>query len=231
MITVRRSADRGAADHGWLQSRHTFSFADYRDPAHMGFRSLRVINEDVVAVGTGFGAHPHRDMEILTFVLRGALRHRDSMGNEGTIRAGEVQAMSAGTGVVHSEHSDGSEPVHFLQIWIRPDRHGATPRYAQRALDRDAMHNRLALVAGPDGSGAPLAIRQDATLLATDLDRGSVVEHALAKGRGAWIQVTSGRIRIGDLELSAGDGAAVEGEATVSLLAIEPAQALVFDLR
>lgn len=230
MITVRRSADRGAADHGWLQSRHTFSFADYRDPAHMGFRSLRVINEDVVAPGTGFGAHPHRDMEILTFVLRGALRHRDSMGNEGTIRAGEVQAMSAGSGVVHSEHSDGSEPVHFLQIWIRPDRVGAAPRYAQRAIDRGATHNRLALVAGPDGSGAPIGIRQDASMLVADLDRGSVVRHGLGSGRGAWVQVTSGTIRIGEHELTQGDGAALEGEHAVTLEALAPAQALLFDL-
>ena len=230
MIRPRPSNERGHADHGWLVSHHTFSFADYHDPAHMGFRSLRVINEDYVAAGTGFGTHPHRDMEILTWVLEGEVSHQDSMGNATVIRAGEVQVMSAGTGVMHSEHNRGKQRAHFLQIWIRPERHGLTPGYSQRPVDLAAAKNRLQLVAGRPGTGAAVAIHQDARLYAAELDPGASVEHALAPGRGAWVQVARGEVRLGDLVLREGDGAAIEGEAKVALRAERPAQVLVFDL-
>lgn len=230
MIRPRPSNERGHADHGWLVSHHTFSFADYRDPAHMGFRSLRVINEDFVAAGTGFGTHPHRDMEILTWVLEGEVTHQDSMGNQTVIRRGEVQVMSAGTGVMHSEHNLGREAAHFLQIWIRPERHGLTPSYSQEPVDLGTARNRLHLVAGRPGSGAAVTIHQDAKLYAADLDKGAEVAHALASGRGAWVQVTRGEVRLGDLVLRAGDGAAIEDETSLALTAAMPSQVLVFDL-
>jgi redox-sensitive bicupin YhaK (pirin superfamily) len=234
MIRLRPAAERGTFDHGWLQTAHTFSFADYRDPAHMGFRSLRVINEDHIAAGQGFGTHPHRDMEILTWVLSGALAHEDSMGNGTTIRPGEVQVMSAGTGILHSEHNAADGPTHLLQIWILPDRRGIAPRYDQRAVDTTAMRDRLLSIAGPEGSGALVAIHQDARVLATELQARGSVEHALGKGRGAWVQVARGAVTLGagngDLGLRAGDGAAVEGESRLRLVATEPSQVLVFDL-
>ncbi len=230
MIRHRPAAERGTFDHGWLQTAHSFSFADYHDPAHMGFRSLRVLNEDHIAPGKGFGMHPHRDMEILTWVLSGALGHQDSIGNASSIHPGEVQVMSAGTGILHSEHNASPGATHLLQIWILPDRRGLPPRYDQRPVAATDLHNRLLLIAGPPGSGATVVIHQDARILATSLDAGSQVEHALASGRGAWIQVASGRVRLGALQLGPGDGAAVEHEPVVRLQAIEPAAVLVFDL-
>lgn len=231
MITPRNDDTRGKQDHGWLQTAHTFSFADYHDEAHMGFRTLRVLNEDVVAAQTGFGMHPHRDMEILTWILSGTLTHEDSMGNGTTIRAGEVQVMSAGTGILHSEHNHGTEATHLLQIWIRPDRHGITPRYDQRTVDRAAMRDRLVEIAGPVGSSALVHIHQDAHILAADLAAGAVVEHALRPSRGAYLQVTKGSVRLGGHLLRAGSGAAIEGESAVRIEGQEEAQVLLFDLR
>jgi redox-sensitive bicupin YhaK (pirin superfamily) len=231
VIRHRPAAARGTFDHGWLQTAHTFSFANYRDPAHMGFRSLRVVNEDHIQQGQGFGMHPHRDMEIMTWVLSGALAHEDSMGNGTTIRPGEVQIMSAGTGILHSEHNAHSGPTHLLQIWLLPDRRGLPPRYAQRALAPAELQNRLLPIAAPPGQEAAVVVHQDALVLATELDPGHAVEHRLKRGRGAWVQVARGSVRLGDLALQQGDGAALEGEDAVRLRAgAEAAQVLVFDL-
>ena len=231
MISIRRSAERGHFNHGWLDTCHTFSFADYHDPRHMGFRSLRVINEDRVAAGQGFGRHPHRDMEILTYVLAGALEHRDSMGNHGVIRRGEVQYMAAGSGVEHSElNPSPAEPVHLMQIWIRPDRRGVAPRYEQRQFPSLARAGELTLLASPDGRSGSITIHQDALLLAATLLAGQTVRHALATGRGAWVQVLRGEITLNGVQLAAGDGAAVEGEPELTLSAAAEAELLLFDL-
>ncbi len=233
MITLRKAADRGNFDHGWLKSAHTFSFADYHDPAHMHFRALRVINEDTVAGGTGFGTHPHRDMEILTWVLSGTLRHEDSMGHQEDLRPGEVQVMSAGTGVQHSEvNPHPTEPVHLLQIWILPKARGSAPRYAQRTVDRATMRGRLVPIAAPPGEPAAVEIHQDVRILVGELSLGQTVSHPLQPGRSAWVQVARGSLRCGDQVLQAGDGAALEGESAVVLAGVDhqPAEVLVFDL-
>jgi redox-sensitive bicupin YhaK (pirin superfamily) len=231
-VAVRRSEQRGHADHGWLRTFHTFSFADYHDPEHVQFRALRVLNEDHVAPGTGFGMHPHRDMEILTWVLAGALRHEDSMGNGAVIRPGEVQIMSAGTGVLHSEHNASeTEPVHLLQIWILPDRRGLPPRYDQRAVDPASMRDRLLTIAAPPGEPATVVIHQDVRIHATELGPGKAVELPLARGRHAWVQVARGGLTLAGIDLRAGDGAAVTGEAQLRLTAgAAGVHALVFDL-
>jgi redox-sensitive bicupin YhaK (pirin superfamily) len=233
MIRIRPAAERGAFDHGWLQSAHTFSFADYHDPAHTHFRALRVINEDVVAPGTGFPMHPHRDMEILTWVLEGSLRHEDSMGHVEVLRPGEVQVMSAGTGVLHSEvNPDGKLPVHLLQIWLFPDRKGLPPRYAQRAVDRTAMRGKLLTIAAPPGQAAVVDLHQDARIHATELLAGERTALPLGRGRGAWVQVARGELLCCGHRLRAGDGAAIEREPEVVLEGASPtpAEALVFDL-
>ncbi|MCC7064742.1 MAG: pirin family protein [Planctomycetes bacterium] len=233
MITVRKANDRGHADHGWLQSAHTFSFADYYDPAHTHFRALRVINEDHVAGGTGFGTHPHRDMEILTWILDGALQHEDSMGHTEILRPGEVQVMSAGTGVQHSEKNpDPQRPVHLLQIWIFPNQKNLKPRYAQQKVDRETMRGRLVPIAAPPGEPAVVEIHQDARIYATELSKGQRVTLDLAPGRGAWVQVARGSVRCGTETLQPGDGAAIESIAQVELEGIgtAPAELLVFDL-
>jgi redox-sensitive bicupin YhaK (pirin superfamily) len=231
MLTVRRSKDRGHARHGWLESRHTFSFADYHDPHHMGFRDLRVINEDRVAPGEGFGKHSHRDMEIVSYVIEGALAHADSLGNGSTIRPGDVQRMSAGTGVTHSEHNpSGSEPVHFLQIWILPDREGVPPSYEERHFGREERSGRLRLVASPDGREGSVRLHQDVTMYAALLAPGEAAKHALAPGRHAWVQVVRGAITANGTALEAGDGAAVSGEPSLELAAREHAEVLLFDL-
>lgn len=237
MITLRPSAERGHFDHGWLDTRHTFSFAGYQDAAHMGFRHLRVINEDVVQPDHGFGTHPHRDMEIVTYVLEGALEHRDSMGNTGVIGAGEVQRMTAGTGITHSEYNaSGSEPVHLMQIWITPAEIGLTPSYEQHALlDPGAGSGapaaaRLQLVASPDAEDGSLLIHQDVRLHAVTLDAGGRVQISLEPGRHAWLQVIRGRLTLNGLHLSVGDGAAVSDETTLDLQASSAAHALLFDL-
>jgi quercetin 2,3-dioxygenase len=231
MLTIRRAEQRGHANHGWLDSHHSFSFADYYDPAHMGFRGLRVINEDRVAPGRGFGAHPHRDMEIISYVLDGALEHRDSMGNGSIIRAGEIQRMSAGTGVRHSEfNASKHEPVHFLQIWIIPARRGLEPSYEQKLVPEAERAGTLRLVVDPEGRDGAVKINADARLYATLLDAGERVEHVVAAGRHAWIQVARGVIDVAGETLRAGEGAAVSGLAELVLTAIEPAEVLVFDL-
>jgi redox-sensitive bicupin YhaK (pirin superfamily) len=233
MITVRKSEDRGHVDHGWLDTRHTFSFADYHDDAHMGFRALRVINEDRVAPGEGFGTHGHRDMEIVSYVLEGALAHRDSTGGAGVLRPGEVQRMSAGTGVTHSEFNGSrAEPVHFLQIWILPDRPGHRPSYEQTLFPEAERKGKLRLVASPDAAGGSLTLHQDARVYATILGKGEAVRHALAPGRHAWVQVARGEMSVNGRMLRAGDGAALSEEAEVALEGAGPSggEALVFDL-
>jgi redox-sensitive bicupin YhaK (pirin superfamily) len=230
MITIRPSAERGYFDHGWLQTRHTFSFAAYHDPDHMGFRALRVINEDIVQAERGFGTHPHRDMEIITYVLEGALEHRDSMDNRSVIPPGEVQRMTAGTGVTHSEYNASKvEPVHLLQIWILPDRVGLTPSYEQRPLAA-AGEQGLILVASPDGADGSLRVHQDVRLWAARLTGSSQVELSLAPGRYAWVQLVSGSLTLNGSPLEAGDGAALADEDTMVLAAENDGQALVFDL-
>src|SRR5262245_35646161 len=239
MMRVRRGGERGATELGWLDSRHTFSFGDYYDPANMGFRSLRVINEDRVAPRGGFPTHPHRDMEILTYVISGGLQHRDSMGNGSIIRPGEIQRMSAGTGIHHSEvNPSKSDPVHFLQIWIVPDRRGLTPGYEQKSFGDEQRRGRLLLVAAPERNGGrdgAVAIHQDASLYASFLDAGATVSHELAPGRHAWLQVVKGGLAVGGQELEAGDGAAIEAEPSgaqtpITIAARQEAELLLFDL-
>ncbi|HUM14079.1 MAG TPA: pirin family protein [Candidatus Nitrosotalea sp.] len=231
MIVKRPAAERGHFDHGWLDTSHTFSFADYHDPAHMGFRSLRVINEDRVAAGQGFGAHSHRDMEIVTYVLEGALEHADSMGNRSVIVPGDVQRMSAGTGVTHSEFNGRRDaPVHFLQIWLLPDRRGIAPGYEQKAIPEKEERGALRLVASRDGRESSVTIHQDVDLYASRLEPGERVKHALADGRHAWLQVVRGRIELNGTTLGAGDGAAVSRESALEMAALEPAHFLLFDL-
>jgi len=232
MIQVRKSQEQGHANHGWLDTYHTFSFDTYHDPAFMGFRNLRVINEDRVSGGQGFGMHPHRDMEIITYVLEGALEHRDSMGNQGVIKPGEVQHMSAGTGVQHSEYNASeSEPVHLLQIWILPDRQGIKPEYEQQPLDREAARGKFVQVAGPQGDGGALTIHQDAKLYATVLDNGETAQHRFGKGRYGWVQVARGAVNLNGTMLRAGDGAAVANEPEITLTGADgQGEALLFDL-
>jgi len=230
MITLRRANERGHANHGWLDTYHTFSFADYHDPRWMGFRSLRVINDDLVMPGEGFGMHPHRDMEIITYILSGALEHRDSMGNGRVIRAGEVQYMAAGTGVQHSEFNPSKdEAVHLLQIWIVPDQRGVTPRYAERSLAQ-AAPGSLHLVASKAGRDGSIAIHQDADLWLGRLDAGDRTTHRLAPGRHAWIHVAEGAATVNGQVLDAGDAAAVSEETELELVATKAAQVLLFDL-
>lgn len=233
MIAVRRSGERGHFDHGWLDTFHTFSFADYLDERHMGFRALRVINEDRVGPGQGFGTHGHRDMEILTYVLEGEVAHRDSTGGKGTIVPGEVQRMSAGTGVTHSEfNASKDDPLHLLQIWILPDRRGHAPTYEQKAFPDEERRGRLRLVASPDGAAGSLTIHQDARVYASLLGKGESLEHSLGPGRGAWIQVARGEVEVGGQSLLAGDGASVEGQERLSIAGRGDglAELLLFDL-
>jgi quercetin 2,3-dioxygenase len=233
MITLRKAEDRGHADHGWLDSWHTFSFADYHDRDQMGWGALRVINEDVVEPGQGFGMHGHRDMEIVTYLLRGSLEHRDSMGNGAVIRPGEVQRMSAGRGVMHSEFNPSeTEPVHLLQIWIEPRIRGVQPSYEQKFFAVEGRAGRLQLLASPDGREGSMALNQDACVFSAVLRQGETVEHALAPGRLAYVQVVGGRIRLGETVLGAGDGAKIAGETTLALRAegTEPSEFLLFDL-
>lgn len=233
MLTHRPAAARGTTRIGWLDSKHSFSFGGYYDPGHMGFSDLRVINEDVVVPGAGFGEHPHRDMEIISIVLEGGLAHRDSMGHGDVIRPGDVQVMSAGTGVTHSEFNDSeAEPVHFLQIWIQPDAAGRAPRYDQKSFDPAGRDGRLQLVASPDGAGGSLTIGQDARVHLADLDQGQSVDHAIAKGRRAWVQVASGAVKIDGRTFAAGDGVAIEKVDRVSVEGAENgAKIVLFDLR
>jgi redox-sensitive bicupin YhaK (pirin superfamily) len=231
VIHVRKSAERGVGRHGWLTTFHTFSFANYDDPRFMGFRDLRVINEDTVAPGRGFGSHHHDNMEIVSIVMEGALAHRDSTGGEGVLRRGEVQRMSAGTGVVHSEFNGSeTEPVHFFQIWILPEREGITPGYEQKLFPEEERRNRLRLVVGPGGPDGALNIHQDVRLYSAILDQGARVEHELGKGRGAWIQAARGSVSVNGVTLNQGDGAAVEEERALAIVANDGAEVLLFDL-
>jgi quercetin 2,3-dioxygenase len=231
-LIIRRAADRGHADHGWLDSYHTFSFADYHDPSQMGFRNLRVINEDRVQPGKGFGTHGHRDMEIVSYVLEGALAHKDSMGTGSTIVPGDVQRMSAGTGVTHSEfNASRDEPVHFLQIWILPDRAGHAPGYEQKRFDADRKRGQLCLVASPDGAHDSVTLHADVRLYATLLDAGSSVSHTVRPGRHAWIQVAKGAVDAAGVALEAGDGASTSDTGEIVVRGGQGGgQVLVFDL-
>jgi redox-sensitive bicupin YhaK (pirin superfamily) len=233
MITIRRSEERGHADHGWLDSRHTFSFANYHDPKHMGFRSLRVINEDRVAPGKGFGAHGHRDMEILSYVLEGKLAHKDSMGHREELGPNEIQKMSAGSGIMHSEfNGSATDPVHFLQIWIEPQSKGLTPSYEQLQLDPVGKRDRLMLLAGPERVDGATQINQDARVFVTEVTPGRSVSHPLGKGRHAWVQVVRGSAKVNDAALATGDAATLskEPELTITGEGSEPSEILVFDL-
>jgi redox-sensitive bicupin YhaK (pirin superfamily) len=230
-LVVRPAAARGRTQTDWLDSRHTFSFGEYHDPAHMGFGALRVINDDRVAPGKGFATHGHRDMEIVTYVLEGALEHKDSLGTGSVIRPGEVQIMSAGTGIQHSEFNHSPvEPVHLLQIWIVPDRRGLPPRDDQRAFDPAELAGKLRRVVSPDGDGGAIVIHQDASMHAARLAPADVVQHALAPGREAWLQVARGAVTANGAPLGPGDGAAVTGERTITVRATEAAEILLFDL-
>jgi len=230
MIQVRPARERGHFNHGWLDTWHTFSFADYVDPDHRGFRALRVINEDFVAPGMGFGMHPHRDMEIVTVVLEGQLQHKDSLGHGAVIRPGEVQRISAGTGVLHSEFNpSATEPVHLYQIWLRPDRPGHEPRYEQRDFP-PAAPGTLAAVVSPTGAGGTLGIHQDAWLYRGTLEPGQSVSYELRPGRHAWLQTARGALTVNGVPLRAGDGAAVSDETRLALDADAPSEVLLFDL-
>jgi redox-sensitive bicupin YhaK (pirin superfamily) len=231
MIRIRKSHERGHADHGWLDTYHTFSFADYYDPAHMGFRALRVINEDRVQPGQGFGAHGHKDMEIVTLVLEGALEHRDSLGNGSVLRPGELQRMTAGTGVRHSEFNPSDrEGVHFYQIWLLPGRAGLEPGYEQRVFAEQEKRGRWRLVASPDGRDGSLTIHQDASLYLSELEDGQELTHQPRPGRHSWLQVLRGNVELNGRPLSAGDGAAFSDEPALTVKADGPSEVLLFDL-
>ena len=231
MISIRRSNERGGGDYGWLNTRHSFSFDRYYDPRFMGFRSLRVINEDFVAPGEGFPTHPHRDMEIITYVLEGALEHKDSLGTGSVILPGDGQRMSAGTGIRHSEFNHSNqEQVHLLQIWIMPDRQGHQPGYEQKSFPAEEKQGKLRLIASPDGASGSVTIHQDAKLYVSLLGRGDEVQHQLASGRHAWLQVAKGSIELNGQKLGQGDGAAVSDEQEISIKGVDKAEVLLFDL-
>ena len=230
MITLRKANERGHAEHGWLDSYHTFSFSDYYDPQWMGFRSLCVINDDLVLPHAGFGMHPHRDMEIITYILSGQLAHKDSMGNGRVIKPGEFQYMSAGTGVLHSEQNpSGTEAVHLLQIWIQPDSNGVKPRYAEKVMS-DAKPGAFHLVTSKTGRNDSIAIHQDADLYLGRLDAEQDLKHSLGPGRHAWLHVAEGEITLNGQTLTAGDAAAISNERALALHGTKPSQVLLFDL-
>ena len=230
-LIIRRSGERGHADHGWLNSYHSFSFANYHDPAHMGFRTLRVINDDRVEPGMGFGTHPHRDMEIFSYVLEGALEHKDSMGNGRVLRPGQIQLMSAGSGVTHSEFNPSkSAPLHFLQIWIQPRERGLTPGYTEWHPTAETAAAAKVLVISPDGRDGSATIRQDADIYRIRLLPGQSVTHDLQPGHGAWLQVAEGALTVNGVPLATGDGAATEVPGVLTLTASQVTEALLFDL-
>jgi quercetin 2,3-dioxygenase len=232
MITIRPAQDRGTANFGWLDSRHTFSFGEYYDPNNMGFGNLRVINEDKVTPGQGFATHGHRDMEIISYVLEGALEHKDSIGTGSVIRPGDVQRMSAGTGIRHSEYNASkTDPVHFLQIWILPEQHGIAPGYEQKTFAEAEKRSNLKLVGSRDGRDGSITIHQDVDFYAAALQDGDFVSHSLAAGRVAWLQVARGSVQLNDQTLSAGDGAAISQESLITLRgADKTAEALLFEM-
>lgn len=230
-LNIRRADERGHADHGWLQSHHTFSFADYYDPAHVGFRSLRVINDDRVAPGQGFATHPHRDMEIFSYVLEGALEHRDSLGNRRVLKPGEIQLMSAGRGVTHSEFNPSrTETLHLLQVWILPRERGLTPGYTEWHPRPEHTDAPKALVISPDGREDSATIHQNAEVYRIRLQPGQTVKHEIKAGRGVWLQIAKGALTLNGVTLATGDGASRENPGTLTLVAIEPTEALLFDL-
>jgi quercetin 2,3-dioxygenase len=230
-LNIRRANERGLADHGWLKSHHTFSFADYYDPAQMGFRTLRVINDDRVAPGQGFGAHPHRDMEIFSYVLEGGLAHKDSLGNGRVLRPGQIQLMSAGRGVTHREFNPSdSEPLHFLQIWIQPRERGLTPGYTEWHPKAEHADAAKVLVISPDGREGSATIHQDADVYRIRLQPGQTVTHEVKPGRGAWLQIAEGALALNGVALETGDGASTEEPGTLTLTATQPTEALLFDL-
>lgn len=231
MVTVRRAEERGRTRLGWLDSYHTFSFGGYYDPQHEGFRSLRVINDDIIAPGGGFGTHPHRDMEILTWVLEGGLAHRDSTGTEAVLKPGMIQRMSAGSGITHSEYNaSGAEPLHLLQIWLFPERQGLEPSYEEKFFPVEERTGRLRVVAAPGGPDGAVNIHQDAALLVGTLGAGDAVQHPLAPGRHAWVHVARGSVTVNGEALQAGDAASLTDEAAVELSQADGAEVLVFDL-
>lgn len=231
MIQIRRANERGHFNHGWLDTYHTFSFGEYYDPAHVHFRALRVMNEDRVQPGQGFGMHPHRDMEIVTYVLEGALTHRDSLGTGSVIRPGELQRMTAGTGILHSEFNDSpSEPVHLYQIWLLPEQRGLAPSYEQKVFDPEERQGVLRLVASPDGEDGSLTIRQDARLYLGTLGYRDGIAHDIAPHRHSWFQVLRGEVRLNGQTLAAGDGAALSEEPIVAIEADQLAEVMLFDL-
>lgn len=235
MFQLRKSDERGLANHGWLKSRHTFSFADYHDPKHMGFRSLRVINEDRIASGTGFGSHPHRDMEIISYVVTGALEHKDSMETKAIIRPGEVQRMSAGSGVVHSEYNVNPEgETHFFQIWIQPKERGGTPGYGQRSFESQISQQDLVLVISSNGRDGSISIKQDVDMYISRLPQNQTVNFPLRQKRGAWIQLIRGRINVNGNEAQTGDAISVENtvasDLVISILALEACEFILFDI-
>ena len=236
MLTIRKSNERGHADHGWLDSHHTFSFANYHDPAHMGFRSLRVINEDRVAEGRGFGAHAHRDMEILTYVLSGKLAHKDSMGHTELLGPNEIQKMSAGSGVVHSEfNGSDTEPTHFFQIWIEPKTRGTAPAYEQLKFEAEEKHNRFKLLASSAPAPGAATLNQDAKVSVAELEPGHKLQYDLGASRHAWLHVIRGEVLINGKQLSTGDAVAVEQEQTLDIIAsdaqaTQKSEILLFDL-
>ena len=230
-ITVRRSSERGLADHGWLRSRHTFSFADYHDPTHMGFRSLRVINDDIVAAGRGFPEHPHRDMEIFSYVLEGALAHRDSLGNERILTPGQIQLMRAGAGVRHSEFNpSATEPTHFLQIWIQPREQGLRPSYTEWHPSPRHADDPKVLVISADGRDGSAGIQQDAEIFRILLEPGQSLQHEVREGRGIWLQIADGSLAVNGIKLDSGDAAATEKSGILTLTANSRTNALLFDL-
>ena len=230
-IAIRKSAERGHVDFGWLDSRHSFSFGNYYDPRHMGFGPLRVINDDHVGAGGGFPTHPHSDMEIVTYVIEGALEHKDSLGNGSVIRPGDVQRMTAGTGIRHSEfNASKTEPVHLLQIWILPERNGLTPGYEEKAIPVEEKRGKLRLIASRRGREGSVTIHQDADIFATLLARGEAVSHRVQPGRVAWVQVAKGAIRLNDARLDEGDGASIDVAASLEIVGEGAAEVLLFDL-
>jgi len=231
MITVRKSEERGYNKIDWLESRHSFSFGDYYDPAHESFGPLRVINEDWIRGGAGFPPHPHRDMEIVTYILDGAIAHKDSTGGGGTIRPGEIQRMSAGSGIVHAEfNASANEVCHLLQIWIMPSKSGIAPGYEQKTIDPQSVHNHFARIAAPDPRANEVRLVQDAEIWAAKLDSGVEAIHSLAQGRKAWLQVAKGEITLDDQTLKAGDAAAITDQTQIAVRSKEPSEVLLFDL-
>jgi hypothetical protein len=231
MLQVRKARERGHADHGWLDTWHTFSFASYQDPQHVRFRALRVMNEDIVAPGQGFGAHPHNDMEIVTYVLSGALEHKDSMGNGEVLRPGEFQRMTAGTGITHSEFNpSATEPTHLYQIWLFPERKGLTPGYEQKSFPAAGRHNELRLVASREGAQDSLKIHTDAAIYLAQLNENGSVDFTITSGRYVWLQVLSGSVSVNGIVLSQSDGVAVSGEDSLTITGTQDSEVMLFDL-